>query len=391
MKRISWLVSAMLLCVGASVAVAEDHEQAEAPERSWLNLAKDYDFQFTPWGYVRMMYDSVENDDRFDFIGRNDGFVLENARVGFDLSIEDQLEFAFSVEGASDLGADTNTPLGELDVRVRDAYVRYDPWSFLGLQAGQFKAPFAAEELRSRSDLTFVSRAVGQEGVLPGRGLEEQGVALDRQLGVMLSPRDPIAIAGKFSTSYFLMAANGNGDNELLNDNDSLAWIGRLELNYCSLASIGAAFLFNERTSGEPPNQADDEDTGYAVDISITPKNAEIFFQWVEIETEFETVAEAVDRTQRAFHAQVAYTFDTPWMTITPGYRYAVLDPFSDVEGDSAGLALADQELTYHTIGARFGHLSLPLAFLANYTITEEEDSRELDNDRIQLLMQVEF
>jgi len=388
MKVFAALMLAIGLC--AAPSFAEEVKQ-ETTGANWLTWNNPYDVRLQPWGYVRMGYENVENDSRFDFIGRNDGFILDNARVGIDASIGDKLSMSFSIEGASDIEEGSNSTLGDLDVRVRDAFVRWTPSRFVGIQGGQFKAPFAAEELRSRSDLMFVSRAVGQEGVLPGRGLQEQGVGIDRQLGVMLSSPAPLPLVQEIAGSYYFMVANGNGDNQLLNDNDDVAFIGRGELHYADFVTVGGAFLVNDRTSGTPPNQSKDEDTGFAADILLTPFGFELFFQYVEIETEFKTVSQALDRTQRAYHAQAAYTFLTPWLTIAPGYRYAVLDPFAKTDGDAGGLDLDAFKVDYHTLGVRFGHLDLPLALLVNYTFTEEKAPRELDNNRFQILAQVSF
>lgn len=383
-------VAAFVLLVGLGAAPSLAEEKSEST-RSWLSWENPYDVRLRPWAYIRMGYENVEQDDRFNFIGSNDGFVLDNARVGIDAAIGEQLSVAFSVEGASDVREGINSTLGEIDVRVRDAFLRWDPFPFVGIQGGQFKAPFAAEELRSRDELLFVSRAVGQEGVLPGRGFEEGGVAVDRQLGFMISPRAPLSIWREVAGSYYLMIANGNGENEVLNDNTKLAVIGRGELHYADFVTVGGAFLVNDRTSGVLPNQSRDEDTGFAADVMITPFDLELFFQYVEIETEFKTVSNALDRTQRALHVQVGYTFELPWLSITPGYRYALLDPFAKVKGDQAGLDLDSFRVDYHTLGVRFDHLDLPLALLVNYTFTEEKSPREIDNDRLQILTQVSF
>jgi hypothetical protein len=391
MRAVLALLAAISL---ASPAFAYDQTDAVDGSKTGLlsfELGTPYDVKLQPFGYVRIGYEAVQDDDRFDFIGRNDGFVLDNARLGMIASIGEQLSMAISMEAASDIQAGNNQPIGEIDVRLRDGFLRWDPFRFVGIQAGQFKAPFAAEELRSTSDLVFVSRAVGQEGVLPGRGFEEIGVAVDRQLGAMLSSPEPLTIWKKYAGSYYLMVANGNGDNELLNDNDNVAVYGRGELHYDDLLTIGGAFLVNTRTEGELPNQSDDEDTGYAADILMTPFGLEVFFQFVELKTEFETVPEALDRTQRAWHVQVGYDFETPWVNIMPGYRYAVLDPYADVDGATDGLDLEAFKVGYHTIGARFLHPKLPLGFFVNYTFTTEDDPRKLDNNRLQLLAQVAF
>lgn len=391
MRGFTALVLAVLVASPASAANLMD--AVDAPEDGLFSfeINEPYKVRIQPYGYVRIGYEAVQDDNRFDFIGRNDGFILDNARFGTKLTVADQLRAVVSVEAASDVEAGNNQPIGEIDVRLRDGFVRWDPFRFAGIQAGQFKAPFAAEELRSTADLVFVSRAVGQEGVLPGRGFEEPGVAVDRQLGAMLSPLEPLTIWKKYAGAYYLMVANGNGDNELLNDNDNVAVYGRAELMYDRFVTIGGAFLVNDRTEGELPNQSNDDDTGYAADLLLEIYGAEVFFQWVELTTEFETVPEAGDRTQRAWHVQAAYEFTTPWVDIKPGYRYAVLDPYAEVDGDLDGLDLEAQEVGYHTLGARFAHPKLPLAFFVNYTFTHEEAPYKLDNNRLQLLAQVAF
>lgn len=78
--------------------------------------------------------------------------------------------FRVSFEGASDVLRAPNTLLGSLSVRLRDAFARWDPFSFAGIQVGQVKAPFQEEELRGTQALLFASRAVGVERVAPGRG-----------------------------------------------------------------------------------------------------------------------------------------------------------------------------------------------------------------------------
>lgn len=388
-----FLALMVAIAVAAPVRAYEEHDAVDASTAELLSFQwhDPYDITLRPWGYLRMGYESVQDDDRYDFIGRNDGFILENARIGFNLDVEHQLSFAFSMEAASDIEAGNNSPLGEIDVRLRDGFVRWDPFWFVGVQGGQFKAPFAAEELRSRSTLLFVSRAVGQEGVLPGRGFEEPGVQIDRQLGVMISSPSHLKIHGDFEGSYYLMIANGNGDNQLLNDNDNVAVYGRGELHYSDFVTLGAAFLVNSRTEGELPNQTDDDDTGYAADISLTPFGFEFMFQWVELKTEFETVGAAVDRTQRAYHVELGYRFDTPWLSVTPGYRYAVLDPYAKADDALGGTDFDAAKVAYHTLGVRLAHLKLPLSLLVNYTFTDEEKPRELDNNRLQVLAQVEF
>jgi hypothetical protein len=110
-----------------------------------------------------------------------------------------------------------------------------------------------------------------------------------------------------------------------------------------------------------------------------------VFFQYGQVETDFET-AGVSDRLRRAWHIQAGYQFVTPWyFSVTPAYRYAYYDPWAE-GGD--GL---NYELNYHTMGLQFAHSELPMRFIFNYTFTGEEPPREVDNDWLQLLAQVEF
>lgn len=186
MKISRWVALASLalaqVCSATSAYAADEpipvgralmERLADRPRRTFLPIEwRNNDWLIAPWGQVRLEYENVQNDNTQSSsapIGRNDGFILDNARLGLDLHYREDLTMLISMEAASDIQDDTNTPIGEIDVRLRDAYVRWDPFWFGGIQAGQFKAPFAAEDLRSTADLLFASRAVGWEGVLVGR------------------------------------------------------------------------------------------------------------------------------------------------------------------------------------------------------------------------------
>ena len=70
-------------------------------------------------------------DERYDFVGRNNGFVLDSARVGVQgRNRTYDVTFRISIEGASDVLTAPNTPLGSLSVRLRDGFARWDPVSF---------------------------------------------------------------------------------------------------------------------------------------------------------------------------------------------------------------------------------------------------------------------
>lgn len=339
------------------------------------------------FGYARLGYDHTFEDERYDFVGRNNGFILDSARVGVQ-GRSDEYDFVFrvSMEGAADVRTSTNTPQANLSVRLRDAFARWDPFTFLGVQVGQFKAPWQAEEIRPIPDLMFASRAVGVDGVLPGRGFETPGLQLNRQLGVMLSPIKPIG-AGAFGVSYFLMVMNGNGSNQLLDDNGRPGLVARSEIAYAPWVKVGAGLFKNDRTVGTPPNFYNEEDLGLTGDLEVKAAGADIFGAVTRVRTVFPTVG-ASARVQLAFHAQASYRFDVgSKLFVAPGYRFAYFDPWQSGGGEGFEYF----ELLYHTLGVRFGHQKLPIQTWINYTLTSEARSRALTNDRVELLGQVTF
>lgn len=343
------------------------------------------DWWIRPFGYVRAGYENVQNDERYAFIGQNDGFVLDNVRLGVDAGYTEMLSVRLSVDGATATHDAPNTPIGTLEVRVRHAYGRFDPTRYAGIAFGQLQAPFAAEEMRDKRDLLFASRAVGQEGVLVGRGFEEPGITIDRQIGVMASPREPFFF-GKVGLWYGLMLANGNGENQLVDDNGKPALIGRLEGHYAEHVTVGGAFLVNSRRVGAPPNQFDEDDTGFAADVLVRVAGLEVFGQFVQVATSFPTVG-VEDRTRRALSAQLGYRFEPPYVHITPAYRFAQYHPWAGASDES----LDAYRLDYHTAGVRLEHAELPLELHVNYTFTVEPEPRTLDNDRLQIMAQAGF
>src|SRR5215470_845204 len=89
---------------------------APAPEPPG-SLARLVDgFAFVPFGYLRMQYIAVQDDPNVAFVGRDDGFELQNARIGARGTYGPRVSFALSFDGAVDERAQVNTPQGKLGV-----------------------------------------------------------------------------------------------------------------------------------------------------------------------------------------------------------------------------------------------------------------------------------
>ena len=342
-------------------------------------------FDLDVFGYLRIGYDHTAKDSRYDFVGQNNGFVLDNARVGLDGAyLPYGIRFRIAVEGANDERSAPNTPIGSLSVRARDAFARWDPWDYGGIQLGQFKAPWQEEELRGTNTLLFPNRSVGIEGVLPGRGFQTDGIQLDRQLGAMISPAKPIG--GDVAVSYYFMVMNGNGPNQLLDDNGKLGVVGRVELGIFDYVRVGAGAFHNERRVGTPPNLYDEEDFGITGDLSVKVQGFQAFGYVTRLKTTYPTVGTSA-RVELAFAGQAGYRFELPSWFIMPAYRYASFNPWQSGGGDG----FDSFKVQYHSFGVRAGLNKLPIQAWLAYTLTQEESGRKLDNDRLQFMGQVSF
>lgn len=389
------LVPFLLLASLAGSALAQQAtvqeavvESGEAAAPADSTPAPLFDFDLS--GFTRVAFEKVQDDAQYDFIGRNDGFALQNARIHLDGAHRDGwLRFRTGVEGTSEPRVPVNTPEGELNVRIRDAWIRleYRPW--LGVQAGQMLAPFAAEDLRSRRDLLFARAAVGQSGVPVGRGLQEVSLSTRRQIGVMVNSREPFA-AGDFRLNYAVMAANGNGENQLLNDNQSLAQYARLELGWLEHIRVGGAVLRNERTAGIRPDQFSETDQGWTVDVRATYLDIHLMAQLARVQTQFDTI-EVPDRDRQAWHVELSWRPAVGPIRLYPAYRLASYQPWrSDVESTVA-FDFADLDVTEHTMGLGVGDRNERVRFMTAYTIAVEPEARQVDNNRVECLLQVVF
>src|SRR5687767_8758887 len=64
-------------------APAPEDKKADAPAEPVPDDAeKPAKFSWEPYGYLRMQYVFSQNDPNVQFVGRDDGFELQNARVG---------------------------------------------------------------------------------------------------------------------------------------------------------------------------------------------------------------------------------------------------------------------------------------------------------------------
>lgn len=359
-------------------------------------------------GYLHGSYSYIQTPDNYNLAGRNSGFQLQQARIGLNVQYKDAIAMRISVEGASEDRVDQSFPGGTFSARLRDAYLTWSPLRALRLSFGQMVVPFDLDSMRSDAFLPFVSRSVAIEGVQPYEGRGTRGLGKDRGIGLAISS-GYVPISARGTTRYEVFVGNGNGQNQLLNDNNKPAVFARLEFAFWPengqppdqispmravtdlldkpILSVGAAFQYNPRTAGNPPDLFDETDLGGALDVAFALRGIELQGGVVYVHTSFDSVPTAPALEKAGFWAHVRYQIPKLPFDLIPGYRISNYAPRAHLFGAAPdaqiGQADADFGLMYHTIGVKARPVrSIPIWLSAEYTFTQEQGAYVLKNDR---------
>lgn len=353
-------------------------------------------------GYVRMQYRHIQDDPNIQFYGRNDGFVLGNARPYISGKMPNGLGFRVQLEATSALPANNDLqPFRQMTVQPRDAFISWQPLDFVNVQVGQFKPPHNIEELLPTANLLFIDRSIGNQGVSNFEGRQIDGLVARREAGAQVSGQmyfgaKPGEKKGP-GIAYALAVTNGSPALNSFNDNDALAYYGRLSLHWADIVSIGAAAYQNTETIVNLQDNVDQNVTGVTADamINIAGLNVLAGFQQRRSETQFLgdlNPADGGDLTftiARALFGQIGYKL--PVVNLQPAYRFSTFDPtyeFNAIDPQTAEVRAVDQ-LTYHTIGLNYVGETYPVTLMLNYTLAGEDETRAIDNNRFDAMMQL--
>ena len=285
-----------------------------------------------------------------------------------------------------------NTATGRVEVGLRDGFLAYRLHDAAQLRFGQFKPDFDMEELQSTRDMLFIDRAVESRGVLGVEGYNVGGLSLPRQVGLQLFGFVPFAKDFRFT--YALTVSNGSGGNRPLNDNEQLAYTGRIAIEQSKHLVLGGGFYFNRFSTGEPPDLVTDEAMGWVVDLTYRRKLGAVGLilngQFMERMTTSVDVPSEPETKSRGFHGALGLELPRGF---TVAYRYAYLDPTQEFEAEDkvAQANLDADSVTHHTMAATYTCEDLPAGIQLNYTLVMEDEARAVDNDRIDVLVQVIF
>jgi hypothetical protein len=354
---------------------------------------KSENFAIWPRLRLRNGFEYVQPDGELLTVGQNDGFFLDQNRIGFDGAWRDDVRFRLVVEVASTLpGAAQNDPVQNLGAAVRDAWVAWLASDWLTVSAGQQFMPTDLEGSSTVANLPFARRSVATSGVRPGHGFAVQGLSPPRQLGVVISSTEQSRF-GDVLVEYQFAASNGNGQNISGNDNKLPAGYGRVGVGYASGdvdVRLAVGGRFNPRTVGTLPNLFTETDTVGFADLSARAMGIVVVAQGIYRQTAFDTVLPDGGPSDTGLGATAWLQLDEPFGLDLAGVKPAYRVSYYDVSS-----TFPDDQLLENTLGVRWDVPveGLPLALFVDGTVLTEmgEGVRDLDNARLTALVQFDF
>lgn len=338
----------------------------------------DRAFQWHPFGYLRMQYIAVQNDPNVAFVGRDDGFELQNARVGVRGDLGLRASFVIALDGAVDERTQINTPQGKLRVGLRDAFMNVRLSGASMVRAGYFLAWVDPEALVPDTSREFVDHPLESRGMRSTEGWYTPGLPPGRSMGaaIRMDPAEPKEGA---AFGYELAVQNGADEFSSNNDNDQPAVSAAGVLRLPHEGYVIAAVRWNPRTVGDLPFRQDETDYQGTFGAHVVAGPISLGAGLIVQRTIFEATG---GPSQDAFgaHGQVLFRFGGEERPMAVGYRFAILDPSSLITTD---------RVMEHTVGVVMGVPSYRMRVQVQATHVEEQAERDLSNDRIQLAAEV--
>jgi hypothetical protein len=328
-------------------------------------------FSWEPFGYLRLQYVLAQNDPEVQFVGRDDGFELQNARIGVRGSLEGRAAFVLSIDGAVDERAQINVPEGRLRVGLRDAYGDVVVRGKLVVRAGFFQSVMDPQALISDTARAFVDKPIESRGVRATQGFETPGLTPGRSLGaaLRLDPEDPDRAA---RVGFELAIQNGADEYSSNNDNDKPAVSAAVLARLPRQSWLIAAGRYNPRSVGALPFRQDETDLQAVAGLYVAAGPVLVGGGAIFQRTTFPTTG-GPHQNAVGGHAELLVRVAAA-LPVAFGYRFGILDPSS---------LLTTDRVMEHTAGATIGVPRYRMRVQAQLTYVA--DQRELANSRAQL------
>jgi hypothetical protein len=337
----------------------------------------DRAFSWHPFGYLRMQYIAVQNDPNVAFVGRDDGFELQNARVGVRGDLGLRASFVVAIDGAID-ERQINSPQGKIAVGLRDAFMDVRLSGATMVRGGYFLAWVDPESMVPDTSREFVDHPLESRGMRSTEGWYTPGLPPGRSMGaaIRMDPAEPKEGA---AFGYELAVQNGADEFASNNDNDQPAVSAAGVLRLPHEGYVIAAVRWNPRTVGDLPFRQDETDYQGTFGAHIVAGPISLGAGLIVQRTNFESTGGPSQDAYGA-HGQVLFRFGGEDRPMAIGYRFAVLDPSSLITTD---------RVMEHTVGAVMGVPSYRMRVQVQAVHVVEQAERDLSNDRIQLAAEV--
>ncbi len=333
-------------------------------------------FVWEPYGYLRLQYIVVQNDPNQAFVGRDDGFELQNARIGIRGKLAERTRFVFALEGAVDERAQINTPEGKLRVGLKDAYLDVALAGQVTARGGYFET-LVDPNLEGDTGREFVDKPIESRGMRATEGFQTAGLTPGRSLGAAIR-REPDQPATVPTLGFEVAVQNGADEYASNNDNDTPAGSLSVLVKLPGDGWVVASGRFNRRTVGALPFRQDEDDLQATAGARFLAGPV-LFGAGVAVQrTSFPTTGGPRQDAYGA-HAQLAVKLGGT-RPIAIGYRFGILDPSS--------LIVTDRVIE-HTAGAVMAVPAYRMRVQLQATHVAEQGARTLSNDRVQLAAEV--
>ena len=368
------LAAAQAAATGSAAAPTPPPASPPADKEGPLDRA----FSWHPFGFLRMQYIAVQNDPNVAFVGRDDGFELQNARVGVRGDLGLRASFVVAIDGAVDERTQVNTPQGKLGVGLRDAFMDVRLSGANMVRGGYFLAWVDPEALVPDTSREFVDHPLESRGMRSTEGWYTPGLPPGRSLGAAMR-MDPAEPTEGAAFGYEIAVQNGADEFASNNDNDQPAVSAAAVVRLPDEGYVMAAVRWNPRTVGDLPFRQDETDYQGTFGAHVVAGPLSLGAGLIVQRTIYESTG---GPSQDAFgaHAQLLVRFGGEERPIAVGYRFAILDPSSLITTD---------RVMEHTVGALMSVPSYRMRVQIQATHVVEQDERELSNDRIQLAAEV--
>lgn len=362
--RMTARVWGAIALVGAPVGAWAQPAPEPAPEPS---------FTWQPFGYLRAQYIAVQDDPNHAFIGRDDGFELQNARIGVRGELDRRVAFVVAFDGAIDERTQVNTPQGKLGVGLRDAFADVALGGRLVARGGFFQAAVDPQALVADTVRELVDQPIESRGMRATEGFQTPGLPPGRSIGAAIR-LDPGPLDTGVALGFELAVQNGADEFSSNNDNDkpavSATAIARLAHGGWAIA----AARYNPRTVGDLPFRQDENDLQGAAGLHLVLGPVALDGGLIVQRTSFPTTG-GPDQDAYGGHAQAMVALPIA-LPLSVGYRFGVLDPSSLVTTD---------RVMEHTVGAVLGLPRYRMRIQLQLVHVVEQAAFELRNDRAQL------